>query len=162
VRKARQRITVRVQALPEWPAIGRHARRRRRCGDASVGGMRATRARRRPLMAAATPEQPSRVEIGLRRDERRGHAGQQSVTYVTDAGAARRAAQAIVRAVRHGLIHGDSRFRVRAPHLVHGAYLSPRPRPRLQTWKTRPYVSAHTCERSSAFAGTAFVRLRGA
>src|SRR5439155_26705602 len=114
------------------------------------------------LRAGAAPGQHSRVEVGLRREERRSHAGQQSVTYVTDAGAARRAAQAIVRAVRHGLIHGDSRFRVRAPPLVQGAYVSPRPRPRLQTWKTRPYVSAHTCERSSAFAGTAFVRLRGA
>src|SRR5207248_9218449 len=91
------------------------------------------------LVATNTAKQPRRVEISLARDERLGHAGQQAVADVADVGAARGAAQAVVGAIRGGLIHGDAGRRVRPPDVVHGPYLSPGFPPRLQTWKTPPY-----------------------
>src|SRR2546426_9989679 len=104
-------------------------------------------------MAAGAAEQSRCVEVGLPRDERLGHAGQQAIADVPDVRAARRAAQAVVGAVRRGLIHGDAGRRVRPPDVVHGAYLSPGLPPRLQTWKSRPQAAAgrrpHARERLS-------------
>ena len=138
--EARQGIARRVDAAPERPSIAGRAYLNGRCAAVALGGACAVRGGRRALVATNAAQQPRRVEISLARDERLGHAGQQAVADVADVGAARGAAQAVVGAIRGGLIHGDAGRRVRPPDVVHGPYLSPGLPPRLQTWKTPPYA----------------------
>ena len=123
--EARQGIARRVDAAPERPSIAGRAYRNGRRAAIVIGGARAVRGSRRALVATNAAQEPRRVEVSLTRDERLGHAGQQAVADVADVGAARGAAQAVVGAVRGGLIHGDAGRRVRPPDVIHGPYLSP-------------------------------------
>src|SRR5205823_4129774 len=138
--EARQGIARRVDAAPERPSIEGRAYRNGRRAAIVIGGARAVRGGRRALVATNAAQEPRRVEVRLTRDKRLGHAGQQAVADVADVGAACGAAQAVVGAVRGGLIHGDAGRRVRPPDVIHGPYLSPGLPPRLQTWKTPPYA----------------------